>query len=399
MTTLDDVSLKIADGSHNPPKKRESGVPMYSAQNIFNGYLDTSSFRYIEEKDFEMEKRRVDISPGDVLLTIVGTIGRTYVVKASDGKFALQRSVALIKPDKSKINADYLCYYLQANEAHKYLSSNSRGVAQKGVYLGLLRRMPISAPPIFKQEKIVAKIEELFSEIDNADAQLLSATRLENTYKQAIIDSTFDAIAENYKMTSLNDIAEIRGGVTKGRKLSAIDIVQIPYLRVANVQDGYLDLKEIKHIPGTTMDLEKYQLQYGDILFTEGGDKDKLGRGTIWRNEVEHCIHQNHIFRARVDLTKNDPEFISLAAQTTKSRHYFFSKAKQTTNLASINMTQLRQLKIPDVPISIQRDTLAQIKEMIEETVRTKRSIAFCTDYSQSLKQSILSRAFKGELV
>ena len=106
---------------------------------------------------------------------------------------------------------------------------------------------------------------------------------------------------KEWKEIKLKEISEIVSGVTKGRKLTGKSTIFVPYLRVANVQDGYLDLTEIKDIEVLPSDIEKYALQDGDILLTEGGDPDKLGRGTVWNGQIPMCIHQNHIFRVRVN--------------------------------------------------------------------------------------------------
>lgn len=396
--TLGEICQKVRKTSRVREPKDSSFIYVDIAS-IDNNQLKIVAPRRYIWSDAPSRAQQI-LAEGDIVFSTV----RPYLKNIAQVGHELDGAIAstgfcVIRPNPELVISKLLFYYVASNRFIESLNTKQRGTSYPAVRDGDLMAQVILLPSLPEQEKIVAKIEELFSEIDNAAAELLSATRLENTHKQAIIDSTFDTIAINHKMTTLNDIADIRGGVTKGRKLSNVDIVQIPYLRVANVQDGYLDLKEIKYIPGTAMDLEKYQLRYGDILFTEGGDKDKLGRGTVWRDEVSNCIHQNHIFRARVDLAKNDPEFISLAAQTTKSRHYFFSKAKQTTNLASINMTQLKLLEVPDVPIDVQQEALARINEMIDAADSIKKSLALCSDYSRSLKQSILSKAFKGELV
>ncbi len=96
-------------------------------------------------------------------------------------------------------------------------------------------------------------------------------------------------------MRSLEQISEIRSGVTLGRVLAG-KTVRLPYLRVANVQDGRLDLSRIKEIEVLESEAEKWKLSSGDLLLTEGGDWDKLGRCAVWREEIPNCIHQNHIF-------------------------------------------------------------------------------------------------------
>jgi type I restriction enzyme S subunit len=107
-----------------------------------------------------------------------------------------------------------------------------------------------------------------------------------------------------WQMVRLKELAQIASGVTKGRRFNGAETVFAPYLRVANVQAGRLDLSEIKEVEVLSGDVEKYRLHPGDVLMTEGGDRDKLGRGTIWRGEVDNCIHQNHIFRVRPDRSR-----------------------------------------------------------------------------------------------
>ena len=113
-------------------------------------------------------------------------------------------------------------------------------------------------------------------------------------------------------------------------------------MRVANVQDGYLDLGKIKEVEILESEMGKWQLKKGDILLTEGGDWDKLGRGVVWNNEIFNCIHQNHIFRLRVNLDKFNPEYLCALIGSSYGKEYFQSASKQTTNLASINQRQLK---------------------------------------------------------
>jgi type I restriction enzyme, S subunit len=125
-------------------------------------------------------------------------------------------------------------------------------------------------------------------------------------------------------------VADIGSGLTKGRKLNGQETIATPYLRVANVQDGYLDLAEIKTIEATAADLEKCALRAGDLLMTEGGDADKLGRCAIWRDEVDGCLHQNHIFRVRVGPHLL-PDYTAAFIQSDAGKSYFLRVAKRTT--------------------------------------------------------------------
>lgn len=158
---------------------------------------------------------------------------------------------------------------------------------------------------------------------------------------------------------SLDMLGEIASGVAKGTKRDAdIEVREVPYLRVANVQRGFLDLSEVKTILATERDIAELTLQSGDILFNEGGDRDKLGRGWVWRDEVANCIHQNHVFRMRPYLPEVLPELISHHGNTF-GKTWFQNAGKQTTNLASINMTMLRTFPVPLGPSEEQRELLS----------------------------------------
>lgn len=185
---LEDISKQITDGSHNPPKGVDDGIPMLSAKNIENNNITFEDVRYISKDDFVYENQRTKIEKGDVLLTIVATIGRTAVV-SENVKFTLQRSVAAIKP---LIHSKYLMYCFQSPLFQKQLSENAKGTAQKGVYLKTLRSLNVPLAPFHEQYRIVSKIESLFSELDEAEKGLYKAKKQLEVYRQVLLKSAFE---------------------------------------------------------------------------------------------------------------------------------------------------------------------------------------------------------------
>jgi len=146
----------------------------------------------------------------------------------------------------------------------------------------------------------------------------------------------------SWEVVRLEKCAYIQTGTAKGcRFRDDQPTIEVPYLRVANVQDGYLDLSEIKNIEIRADEYDRYRLQAGDVLMTEGGDADKLGRGFIWNDEIPECVHQNHVFAVRVNRDLLTPEFLSYQTQSPYGKAYFLNVGHQTTNLASINSTKL----------------------------------------------------------
>ena len=149
-----------------------------------------------------------------------------------------------------------------------------------------------------------------------------------------------------WQRRKLAEVAEVRTGIAKNNEKALTDPVELPYLRVANVQDGHLDLTEIKTIAVESSRVERYSLEDGDVLMTEGGDFDKLGRGAVWRNQISPCLHQNHVFAVRVNRKHLLPEFLAAYCAAEPGRRYFLACSKQTTNLASINSSQLKALPL-----------------------------------------------------
>ena len=154
------------------------------------------------------------------------------------------------------------------------------------------------------------------------------------------------------------------------------DALELPYLRVANVQDGHLDLDVIKTVAVSHDDVARFSLQHGDVLFTEGGDFDKLGRGTVWRGAVPNCLHQNHVFAVRPSPAKLLPEFLATLASSAHGRRYFQLSSKQSTNLASINSTQLKEFPVPLPSLDLQRKIVEILRtwdEALEKLTALRR--------------------------
>lgn len=207
-----------------------------------------------------------------------------------------------------------------------------------------------------------------------------------------------DSLPPGWRRILLRDLGEIVGGLTKGKKRRPDDVLQpVPYLRVANVQRGWLDLGEVKLIDATAAEVSALQLRHGDVLFNEGGDRDKLGRGAIWRDELPLCIHQNHVFRLRV-REGADPQFVSAYGNSSEAQQYFLGSGKQTTNLASINISTLGALPVYLPPLNEQRRIVAKLEALQARSRRAREALDTVPALLEKLRQSILAAAFRGDL-
>jgi type I restriction enzyme S subunit len=173
--------------------------------------------------------------------------------------------------------------------------------------------------------------------------------------------------------------------------------VEVPYLRVANVQRGFLDLSGVTTIRVPPEKAEALALRPGDVLFNEGGDRDKLGRGWVWSGEIDGCIHQNHVFRARL-IEGFEPKFVSWHGNTF-GRRWFEEHGRQTTNLASLNLTTLKSFPVPAPPLAEQRRIVAEVERQLSLADAMAAEIDRALKRSAVLRRSILDLAFGGRLV
>ncbi|MCY3950083.1 MAG: restriction endonuclease subunit S [Acidimicrobiaceae bacterium] len=256
---------------------------------------------------------------------------------------------------------------------------------------------PVKLPPAAEQDRIAAAIEEHFSHLDVAERALAAADRrLHALYRSVAVDA-FDR--PDWDWTTLGEIAEIKGGITKDSKRETDpEFEEFPYLRVANVQRGYLDLSDVTTIRADPGKAQRLVLRAGDLLFNEGGDRDKLGRGWVWEGQIEDCIHQNHVFRARLLDDGFDPYFVSLHANSWGQR-WFEAHGKQTTNLASLNLTTLKSFPVPAPSLQEQRGVASRLRSALDSIQHQRLELERVAVRASSLRRSMLAAAFAGRLV
>ncbi|MBF6650839.1 restriction endonuclease subunit S [Methylobacter sp. BlB1] len=283
-------------------------------------------------------------------------------------------------------------------------------VGHKRVPKDYLLEYRIPVAPLNEQIRIADKLDNVLAKVDAAQARLEKIPTLLKRFRQSVLAAaTSGELTREWRETNgihlnqwswkkLSDIAEIQGGVTKDSKKQSDVDEEIPYLRVANVQRGYLDLTEIKTIRIPSSKLEKLLLESGDVLFNEGGDLDKLGRGWIWENQITRCSFQNHVFRARLYDSTNNPKYVSWWGNT-EGHEYFIRQGKQTTNLASINKTILSNLPINMPPTEEQKEIVRRVESLFTLADTVEKQYLAAKQRLDRLTQSLLAKAFRGELV
>lgn len=204
-------------------------------------------------------------------------------------------------------------------------------------------------------------------------------------------------IPARWQAGALRWYATIQGGVAKGKDYKGLETISMPYLRVANVQNGFVDLNEVKEIQVLESEVERYSLRAGDVLMNEGGDNDKLGRGAVWQGQIEPCLHQNHIFAIRPNQSLK-AEWLTIFTQSDQARTYFFLNSKQSTNLASISASNVMNMLIPLPPISEQQAIVMYLTKHQEQHDELTDIAITTVQLLQERRSALISAAVTGKI-
>jgi type I restriction enzyme S subunit len=320
-------------------------------------------------------------------------------------------------------DAGFLEYLLRSLR----LPELDRSTAIPGLNRDQLYGIDVPVPPIAEQERLARLLGRCQNRRVSAETHLYAGRQAVERFRQSMLRAACsgrltaewrESLAQpgevvplresatplvetpdGWTWVQLQDLADIRGGVQKGAKAKPGEPTrEVPYLRVANVQRGWLDLSEVKTIGASDPKILSLALKPGDILFNEGGDRDKLGRGWIWEGQIEECIHQNHVFRARLHDADMQPRFFSWYGNTFGAS-YFEDQGKQTVNLASLSMTKLRELPVPVPPLSEQAEIVRRVDKLLALAAALERRIDAAASRVDKGSRSVLAKALRGELI
>ena len=291
---LGEIATKITDGMHNLPKGTgtDGAYPILSAQNINNGIIDINASKWVSREIFEIENRRTNVQIGDVLLTIVGAIGRVAVVD-TDLKALFQRSVCVIKLDNSVAISRYVFFALQSSSVQSYIQVNAHGAAQKGIYLDNVSKIVVPLPPIEVQSEIVRILDDYTEnvvELQNQLALEITARQRQYTfYRNKLLTFSGNEKAKIAKI-SLGDIGPIC--MCKRILKSQTNTVEgVPFYKI-----GTFGKKADAYISKETFD--EYRSKYsfpkkGDVLISAAGT---IGRTVVYDGKPAYFQDSNIVW-------------------------------------------------------------------------------------------------------
>jgi len=375
--------------SASPPKPNEACavVPMELLSET--GAIDSTELQAFEDITAGLTL----FERGDVLFAKITPCmenGKGAFVENLPTRFAFGSTEYHVLRPLHAVDGKFLYYYTFNPIYRAYATENMSGAAgQKRVSSRFLKDTRLFLPPLPEQQRIAAYLDASCAAIDSAVTakrrQIETLDELRKSIIQRAVtrgisgrvasESTgniwMESLPSGWKLVCLKRVADIQGGLTLGKHYEGA-LIERPYLRVGNVQDGHLDLEDVSVIELPESVATGVELHVDDVLMTEGGDLDKLGRGYLWKGEIAGCLHQNHIFAVRCFRHKLKPMFLTYVTAAKYGRDYFEATGKKTTNLACTNATKVGEFPIPLPPLAEQEAIctylnlkLAEVKQIV----------------------------------
>jgi type I restriction enzyme S subunit len=372
---------------------------------------DGGTFRYVDIASINRETKQIEdakelpcedapsrarksIRANDILVSTVrpNLNAVAQVPPELDGQIA-STGFAVLRPDPKIVHPRYIFYRVITNAFINDMIAQSKGAGYPAVSDRIVAEHKLPLPPLPEQHRIV----EILDQADTLRQQRRQADALAQRILPALFQEMFGDLRRNqndWEVSDLGELTEIVSGITKGRRTSATSLKEVAYLSVANVQDAHLRMENVKVIEASEDEIKRYRLRPDDLVLTEGGDPDKLGRGALWKGEINECIHQNHVFRVRISSPSLRPVFLSALTASEYGKSYFLSVAKKTTGIASINKRQLSAFPVVMPPLEIQlsfENALVALNKSIDDQTTSTTTL-------ETLFQTLLHRAFDGSL-
>ena len=352
------------------------------------------------------------IKNGDILVSWAATLD-AFIWNKDDG--LLNQHIFKAIPQEEKITP-YFFFWMIKEAMQNMNNDNKHGIFMQHVTLDVFNNFSVPLPPLSEQKRIATYLFQKISEagimLDDTLSSITGYKKLKQTViTQAVTkgvrgeremkDSEVEWIGEipkEWRKTQLRHCATIKSGITLGKSYSKDTVlIERPYLRVANVQGGYVDLNDLATIEVTPDEDFKYRLHSGDVLMTEGGDRDKLGRGCVWHGEIEPCLHQNHVFAVQTNETILLPEFLEYLTASDVGRSYFDVTAIKTTNLACTSSSKVLAFTIPLPPIEEQIEIVSYIKKRSLELNKLIMKKELLAQELESYKKSLIYEVVTGK--
>ncbi|MFC4992295.1 restriction endonuclease subunit S [Rubritalea tangerina] len=377
----------VRDGTHDSPKYQDEGYPLITSKNLGVEGLHFKKVKFISEVDYEAINKRSKVDKGDMLFAMIGTIGNPTIIDI-EPSFAI-KNVALFKPKSDLATMQHLKYVLQSPRVLSKMLGEAKGATQKFVGLTYLRKFRIPLPPKAEQERIVAKLDALFSRIDKAIAHLKHTHSQSKALSKASSNLCFDQLDST--KAELGTIVDFKNGYAFKSK----DFCDsgVPVLRISNIQKGGIDYGRMTYVPDNTINdkTEQFYVEPNEIVIAMSG----ATTGKIAMNDTGKRLLQNQRVGRFIIKCETLRNFVFLFLETKVEENLQQALGAAQPNLST---KQIKELQIPLPPLAEQQKIVAKLDALSAKCRALETATSQQLERLESLKASLLDTAFKGKL-
>jgi len=401
MQKLSEISILLNGYAFKSKNYTPDGVRVIRIANVQDGFLSDEQPCFYPANG-EIEKYM--LKDGDLLISLTGNVGRVAIMDINLLPAALNQRVCCIR-FSNVVLPKYVFYYLRRKQFVKECVLASKGVAQLNLSTKWLENYEIPVLSLEEQERIVARIEELFSELDSGVQTLQKVKEQLRVYRQAVLKDAFEGmlIGSTYaiKKKLKNYIEKPKYGTSK-KCVYEHDEESVPVFRIPNVDydKGYINWDDIKYTTFTLKELETIQLEKDDILIIRSnGSVSLVGRAAIVKESDVNGTFAGYLMRLRIINKKElNPKYLLWYLQSYEARMYIESKAKSTSGVNNINSIEISDLSVPIYSIKEQEKIIDAIEKRLSVCDNIEQTVDTVLKQAEALRQSILKKAFEGGL-
>ena len=373
-----------------------SGINFIKVENIEHGKVNLSSIRtFITDEAHNYQKKSI-LEENDLLFSIAGTIGETCLIKQEYLPANTNQALAILRGYYKEVQPQFLTYQLSSSIS-QYVKSKARGGAMNNISLEDLKGIDLVVPPLPEQRAIVAKIEELLSDLENGKQQLQTAQQQLKVYRQSLLKWAFEGLKEEKTIEEISEDHSI--GLVRSSK-DQNDIQKgVPYIKMNNVDlDGNVDFKKVVYVEVIPEEAKKYSLKKGDILINTRNSIELVGKTGVVREEKPNCVFNNNLLRIRTKQEYNSL-FIGYQLIGPWLRKQMTREKKSTTNVCALYQRDIFPLKIKVANSKEQQLIVDELESKLTICDKLEETISHSLQQAETLRQSILKKAFEGKLV
>ena len=414
----------------------DNGIRVIRIANVQDGYIvDDAPCFYPLDADEDVEK--YSLFAGDLLISLTGNVGRVGILPAAMLPAALNQRVCCLRIDETIVDRKYLFYYLRQHQFMRDCVKASKGVAQLNLSTKWLADYEIPLPALDDQKRIVARIEELFSELDNGVESLRKSKQQLAVYRQAVLKGAFEGVftkewrdkhpnataqqiwldisekknqsknaktyrlEERMQLSDLPDswmwvnIGDISHGPEYGTSQKSVDSGKVPVIRMGNLQNGVIDWTELVY-SNDDAEITRYALKAGDVLFNRTNSPELVGKTAIYRGERE-AIFAGYLIRVN-QFDCINAEYLAYYMNSFTAKQYGNKVKTDGVNQSNINGKKLCSYPFPLCSTEEQAQIVYELESRLSVCDSIEKTVDTALQQAEAMRQSILKKAFEGRL-